>query len=97
MPVSEKSSGPSTLSTRHPPSRFIPSGICRSVQTMESSSGVRVIDEKMPDRAQAGISAAQVSRQIAKLSDNRERVSEDSLRSHYPPAGLAPHPPRYTL
>lgn len=57
-PTTEKSIVPATRRHRQPGSAWIPGGTWDSPQTMESSTGVRVIEKNWLLLAQAGIAAS---------------------------------------
>ena len=69
MPVSEKSSGPSTFSARQPLSDFQPAGILSSGRIKEVSSPVRVIDQNGRRKIQRGMVASGGSEHIASFSE----------------------------
>ncbi len=75
IPVSAKSSVPSTLNARNPISARTPAGTDASAQTIESSSPVRVIEKNASARAQAGGSSPAPRRLTASRSGSRRSVS----------------------
>src|SRR5581483_9542552 len=64
-PVMESGKGPSSLRHTHPPSVLAPEGTWAEGHTIESSSGVRVIELKVAGRsAHSGITADPSNRQM---------------------------------
>src|SRR5262245_40577346 len=73
-PVSEKSNGPSSFRQRHPPAARTPSGTAASGQMTDSSSAVRVTEQKEAASAQDGTDAFGSRRQTASVSGRSVKV-----------------------
>src|ERR1051326_3263480 len=77
-PVKLKAIGPSILRPRQDFSASTPSGTLSCGQTMDTSCGVRVKEQKLPCVAQTGNSALGSRRHTAKVSGKIESVSFQS-------------------
>ena len=88
IPVSEKSSGPSTANAVNGPACWAFLGTLRAAQTTLVSRAVAVIENSEDDSAQAGTSAPAPSRTTASFSGNCSRVRDaltGSLMARVPP------------